>query len=197
MSRFKPGVCSVCGPVPKYYAKGLCSKCYARQHRKLNPEYYSQAEKKRVAYKRQLDRKRYSKRKESGYFKLMYDKHIEQRRLDDKDRWQDPNRSQWARDWIASNLEKVRATDRAEYRRNREVHIARVMERRAHRGKATPDWLTPAQRQEMQNLYVNRPDGHHVDHIVPLRGENVCGLHVPWNLQYLPAVENLKKGNKF
>lgn len=68
---------------------------------------------------------------------------------------------------------------------------------------ATPKWLTKEQRREMENFYwlasdLKRVTGddYHVDHIIPLQGENVCGLHVPWNLQVLPSDVNLSKGNR-
>lgn len=60
-----------------------------------------------------------------------------------------------------------------------------------------PKWLTDKDRQCIKDFYTNRPVGYHVDHIIPLKGKNVSGLHVPWNLQYLLALENVKKSNKF
>ena len=59
--------------------------------------------------------------------------------------------------------------------------------------QATPSWVD---RKEIAFFYKNRPEGHHVDHIIPICGKSVSGLNVPWNLQYLPAHENLKKSNK-
>lgn len=77
---------------------------------------------------------------------------------------------------------------------NKEVLRANSIMRKKRVKKATPKW---ADKKAIIEFYKNRPTGCHVDHIVPINGKGVCGLHVLDNLQYLPATENLKKGNKY
>lgn len=76
--------------------------------------------------------------------------------------------------------------------------------RRALKLERTPSWLTEEHKQSIRFMYWLARDlgtitgeSYHVDHIVPLQGCNVCGLHVPWNLQVLPSDLNIKKGNSF
>ena len=64
----------------------------------------------------------------------------------------------------------------------------------ADKGKRTPAWADTTQ---IVKFYKGCPKGFHVDHIYPLRGKYVSGLHVVENLQYLPALENMRKNNRY
>lgn len=83
---------------------------------------------------------------------------------------------------------------------DRRNHLSAL--RRAAKIKATPEWLTREQKEQIKLIYSEakfktKEDGllRHVDHVVPLKSKKVCGLHVPWNLQILLAQENMKKSN--
>lgn len=74
--------------------------------------------------------------------------------------------------------------------------------RKKRNRQATPKWLSKEHKQQIFDTYELMRDcravtgeDYHVDHIVPLRGENICGLHVPWNLQVLPGYVNISKSN--
>jgi hypothetical protein len=107
---------------------------------------------------------------------------------------------EYDRAWKRSNREYKRAYDRERRKAQPERGRAHVAKRRATKLRATPAWLDPRDLlpiyHEAARLTAETGVLHHVDHIVPLRGDGVCGLHVPWNLQAIPAIENLKKGNR-
>lgn len=80
------------------------------------------------------------------------------------------------------------------YTENKQSYVvsARIREKRVQR--STPKWVD---RKELRRIYMNCPDGHHVDHVIPIKHKLVSGLHIPANLQYLPAIDNRRKQNKF
>ena len=113
--------------------------------------------------------------------------------------WHSQNREQYnkiLRDWNKANPEKKKGYQYKYSQANPGKCAAKVAKYRATKFNATPKWLTKEQLKEMELIYINCPSGYHVDHIYPLQSDVVCGLHVPWNLQYLPAKENISKGNK-
>lgn len=69
-----------------------------------------------------------------------------------------------------------------------------IAKHRAARAQRTPSWADPA---AIAKIYSECPDGYEVDHVIPLHGKLVSGLHVENNLQYLTRSENASKGNKF
>lgn len=87
-----------------------------------------------------------------------------------------------------SHCKECCLTTRTEYQRQYQAS------RRSNKLDRTPEWADLA---KIQEFYANCPTGWHVDHIVPLKGKLVSGLHTLNNLQYLPALDNITKGNKF
>lgn len=95
---------------------------------------------------------------------------------------------------------QLAAVDKIAYRKqkHRQANLARIRAAEAQktrkRKRATPPWADLA---AIKEFYKNCPEGYQVDHIIPLCGKDVCGLHVLENLQYLTARENMAKGNKW
>jgi hypothetical protein len=102
--------------------------------------------------------------------------------------------------WRAANPERVRKI-KAKWRKanSQTISIHRAIRKKRHR-EATPPWVDMAAiraiYEERNRVSAETGIEHHVDHIVPLKGRTVCGLHVPWNLRVIPAVDNRAKGSK-
>ncbi len=100
--------------------------------------------------------------------------------------------------WGRAN-KKYRSEQMKKWRKeNPERAKASLNSRRRALREQSPPWVNKV---EIRTIYQNCPDGYHVDHIFPLKGVTpegwlCCGLHIPINLQYLPAFENQSKNNR-
>lgn len=82
----------------------------------------------------------------------------------------------------------------AYYHANVETERPRRNARRGYLIRCTPPW---ADLERIREIYAGCPQGHQVDHVIPIKGKKVSGLHVETNLQYLPTLENRQKLNKY
>lgn len=99
--------------------------------------------------------------------------------------------------YVDKNPDKVRASKSKWSKANNKKVLAKTRKYQASKLSATPSWLSKEQIAQMVEIYVTCPKGYEVDHIVPLQGKNVKGLHVPWNLRHLSMRPNRQKSNKY
>jgi len=108
------------------------------------------------------------------------------------------------KNWSNNNPEKI-SKSRIKWNKSYpEKKLALTNKRRAKKLNATPKWITPSMSTEIEIMYLvaqtctraSNINDYHVDHIIPLQGKEVCGLHIPINLQIITAKDNIKKSNK-
>jgi hypothetical protein len=186
--------CPIHGEVERYTSDGNCVKCHIECTRKRKNERYANDPEWRAAML-QHQHKRYERIGEE------INKRIRERRATDHE-WREAqskrkneryaNDPEWReaqnkahREWKKSNLGKVVANVTARKKKIKQASLGGVF------------------KNEIQAIYIEaarltKDTGQpwHVDHIFPIKGELSSGLHVPWNLRIIPAVKNLKRGNR-
>jgi hypothetical protein len=143
-----------------------------------------------------------NKERDSARYKARYAENLEKERARSREKYirtREHCLAKGAR-WRDENREHHREQCRQWARDHPERALAVVNERRARKESAIPSW---SDQMEVKRIYALakelEKDGirRHVDHIVPLKHPKVCGLHIPANLKIVPAVENMRKGNRF
>jgi len=132
------------------------------------------------------------------YYKINYD--VIKKKL----KYNSNNIRERRKEYRKSNSDKIKVYSKEYRKANQDKQNAIGAKRKAKKLQATPPWLTKEHLSAIRMCYTESKAletatgiKHHVDHIVPLQGKNVCGLHVPWNLQVLTATENCSKNNHY
>jgi hypothetical protein len=109
-----------------------------------------------------------------------------------------------ARKFYTENAVAARVQKQEYQRNNLHVYAKINAKRKAAKLKRTPAWLSSDDHWMVEQAYElaalrTKMFGFswHVDHILPLQGKTVSGLHTPYNLQVIPGVENVRKSNSF
>jgi hypothetical protein len=172
-----------------------------------SPEYakkYYEANKERlIAYKKQWHEKNKERLKQEKheYYLQNKDHHLQKTKeysIKNKDKI-----SLYNSKYKEIKKDELRAYRKNYKSQNKEKINANNSRRRASKLSRTPIWLCEEHKKQIVEIYKiakqkTQQDNeiYHVDHIVPLQGETVSGLHVPWNLQVIHGKQNISKSNK-
>lgn len=186
-------------PHHKYGISSSCKECINTRNRakwwqnreyeleKSKKFYYKNREKILAKEKKRRDN---NKEKESKRSKRYYQSHKGER-------------SSYAKKWRAERANICKEINRNWRSNNKEKTRFYSFKYRSAKLFATPPWINADHEKQMALMYIlakslesNTGKKFEVDHIIPLCGENFCGLNVPWNLRVIPASENRSKGNK-
>lgn len=184
------------GHISERLIVGTCVICHS--------EYYSNKKEKLLQY--QNDRYRSNKEKCLQYQKEYYalNKNYYKQYRDEYFRNNPEKFKKYNKDYYINNKEKCLQYSK-NYRLKNPEKVKEIRSfRRASKLQRTPGWLTNEDRKHIKWLYafaahLTKLKGvpYHVDHIIPLLGKNVSGLHIPSNLRVIPGIENIKKSNNF
>lgn len=163
----------------RYQKNKETKKLYSRKYYKKNKSRINKARKTEEYRKKARIYAKIKYKENPEYFKLS--------RIKAKDYRKKYHKKYWPK-YRKKNKSKLRA-NKARYKYKKK--------------KATPKWLTKRQWKEIDMFYIKATEmtttykvEYEVDHIIPIQGKNVSGLHVPWNLQILTREQNRDKTNK-
>lgn len=186
------GMCRSCYKREYYLARAEKIKARLRQRRKDNPEHFKALDAKK--YKNRLlpkQPKGPSKWDDPAFVKEYSKQHHQRYKHKRKKPIQTEARRAQIRAHYHKNRDEIIKKRKLPEKRAQKHHSNRLRE--LSKINATPSWVDL---EALKKIYMNRPFNMEIDHIIPLRGKEVCGLHVPWNLQYLTPEQNRKKSNK-
>ena len=163
-------------------------------HKRRKKEWYIKNREKILANKRE----KYSKNSENEKERSKLYRENNKEKILKYSRWYEKNKRKNTKERKLANNKLVRK----HYQKNKAQYYNKAIQRRVKKRNVTPVW---ADQDKIKEIYkkcieLNKKAGfpkYHVDHIVPLKGKNVCGLHVENNLRVILAFENLSKGNSF